>query len=263
MSALLMTYRELLTDLEQRLGLNSDATLGVITSSPFTEASLARFLSNASKTCWETPEGKDWVWPFTVQTATLTPGVNGVIDPAGVDYGVWLSLFNIDPRPVGSAGPTNAYYGISWTQDSAGIWPNLCPATLFAFFIPRAPEFSMNPVVRATEYDLDDVVYDGVDDVAVDATPSTGQCYRCLADGNSGAELYDPTKWAVQTVYKNFQSAMAQYAHATWLRSKGNYDVATEMDGLADADLQRKWAGLYTTSPTGHRPAHVSNGQWR
>lgn len=271
MIALLQTFRDLLVSVEQRLGYNSDPALApldskgnpIITSTAFMRAVLTGLLSNASKQCWEMPEGKGWVWPFTVLTKTLTPDpATGMISLADIDYGVWLSLWFADPRPASSGGRTAVTYPIPWNADSAGIWPVQVPATIFAFYIPRAPEYTLTPVVRATEYDVDDLVYDGVDNVAVDATPATGQCYRCLIADSSGADLYDPAKWQEQAVYKHFQSAMAQYAQSDWLESKGNYDTAAQMNASAREDLERKFLGIYPNSPTGNLPPWISGGCW-
>jgi hypothetical protein len=257
MSALAVTFTDLLLEVEQRCGLNSSATLGAVTSTPFIRQQLTRFLTNSLRTAWEMPEGKDWVWPFTVLNKTVTVS-GGKIAWSDVDYGVWLSLYSADPRPEGAvAGP------VSWTADQDGIWPAEVPASLFAFYVPRAPEFTLTPVVRATAYAVDDLVYDGVDDIAVDATPATGQCYRCLVAASTGAQLYDASKWQPQSISKSFQSFLAQDAQATWLRSRGNYDVANDMEAQGRDDLSRKFAGIYPHSPTGSAPAWVQSGRWR
>ena len=263
MSVLLMTFMELLLDLEQRCGLNSESALGAVTSSALTRATLARALSNAAKQCWEMPEGKNWVWPFTVLTKTVTPDpTTGKIALSDLDYGCWLSLWSADPRPASSAGRTANAYPISWNADSEGIWPAEVTATVFAFYIPRTPEYTSTAVVRATTYAVDAIVYDGVDNVAVDATKATGQCYRNLVSA-TGANLYDATKFQVQPVSKHFQSAMAGYAQAQYLRSTGNYDVAAAMDADAREDLERKFLGIYPNSSTGNVPPWVQRGAWR
>ena len=252
MSALVTTYADLLATLQARIGQTGTA------------ASLAMFLTDGMQTCWEMPEGKNWVWPFTVQTATVTPGGSGQIALADLDYGVWASLWNTDPRPVGSGGRTASAYPISWSAVSAGFWPELAPATIFAFYIKRAPEYTSTVAAVSTAYAADAIVYDS------GRAGSTGKCFRCVAaytsdsnNNNFTTELADATKWVEQPVYKHLMGAALCFAHAHWLRSLREDGAADQRDAAGMGELEKKFIGIYPNSPTASAPPWISTGAWR
>jgi len=246
----LMTYEDLRDDFLARTG-NTVAA-----------ANCASWLGNAYKSCWELCKGKDWIWPWAMSSGTLTM-TNGVIPLSAINYGRWYSLWSADPRVPGA----NSAYPVPAIDDGSGIYPQtLGLTTVFGIWLPATAEFSSTAVAISTAYATNAVVLDP------SSRPSggTGNCYRCVAGyttaGSNSAlttELADTTKWQLQKVFKNFQSACAQMAQAIFLRSIGNYEVADKMESLGREDLDEEFRAVFLRGPVAVPSVWYGIGTWR
>jgi len=254
MSATRITFKNLLeTTARARLGTGS-------TIDDEVKYILADALTNAMQTCWEMPAGKSWVWPWTVLTEDAATLTSGAIPLSTLDYPRWWCLYSADPR-----GTDSTAYPIASYQDGDGIHPmDSTRTTYFVFYIPRAPEYTSTLPVVATSYAVDDIVYD-------DTTRSggTGECYRCKVAYTSSAvnatltsELADTAQWAVQPVYKNFASAVAQMAFAQYLETRREFDEAAKKDSSGLYELEQQYKAVRTQARHNSTPYYTA-GQWR
>ena len=220
---------------------------------------LADALSNSMKQCWEQPAGRDWVWPWTVQTITVSSLTSGAIPYATLDYCRWFAIYSADPRGVASIG-----YFVPSYADGDGVHPiNNTLGTYFVFYIPRTPEYTSSLPVVATAYATDDIVYD-------DTTRSggTGECFRCVAGYTTSAvnatlttELTDVTKWKIQPVYKNFQTAAVLIAFAQWMEGKRNFEAAKKKESDGEYELEQQWKAVRKQASYGATP-YYTTGTW-
>ncbi len=245
----LMTYEALRDDFQTRTGNTVSAT------------NSANWLGNAYKTCWELCKGKDWIWTWAMSSGTLTI-TNGVIPLSAISYGRWYSLWSADPRVPGA----NSAYPVPALDDASGIYPQtLGLTTVFGIWLPATPEFSGTAVAVNTEYATNAIVLD-----ATTRTGGTGDCYRCVTGYTTPAtdnllttDLANTSKWVVQKVFKNFQSATAQMAQAIFLRSIGVYDVADKMESLGREDLDEEFRAVHPRGPVAVPTVWQGIGTWR
>ena len=227
-----------------------DPTTGASTFTTGEKMALAIWFTNALKEAWDRPRGKDWVWPFTVTSATLTV-TSGVIALADVSYGPWFSLWSEDPRPANSA----AYRIPVRMHDASGIYPQCDITSVFGLYVPRAPELSSVAWIAATAYDAGTVRYDS----------TTGQCYRAkiAVTASPAVLLTNTTYWEEQLIPKNFNDYLSYYALAKYWTSKGNHGSADKCDQDALDDLEREYIAAFRDSPSGSGKPIYAGGAWR
>ena len=261
-SALRITFKALLEGLAiARLGLVTQST-GACAAQAGDKFILAAALDNASKTVWEMPVGKGWMWPWTVSTASAQALTSGAIPFANLDYCRWFALYSQDPRGVSSTG----YFMPSYADD-LGIHPmDDTLGSYFAFYIGRAPEFTSSVVTVSTAYNADDIVYD---DRTV-ANGGTGECFRCLSsyttpgtDGLLTTDLANTAKWRVQPVYKNFQTPMELMAYGQWLQTVRKFEEGAAMTAEGMSDLSEEYIKIFRQQASFMPNPHYARGTWR
>lgn len=245
MSGLRQTFSSLLFELlGNRLNMVDDAT-GALSATLGKQIRALGLLNNAMRTIWEKPRGKGWVWPWTVQskTVTLTAGAISLTD---LDYPIFFSVWNTNPDAVdATAWNIPARWGVD------GIVPSdQSLGSYFVFYIPRAPEYTLTAVAGATTYQPEDLVL-GAD----------GECYRALTSA-LGSEISDTAKWAVQPVYKHFQSAVVHQSQAAWFYGLNNFEAAALMDREGEIDMADLWTGISKQQRNFTPPHYLNTGSW-
>ena len=258
-TATTQTFKSLLEGcLTNRIGrVNSD---GTVSATQGDKVIVAGALGNWMRTIWEQPAGKDWVWPWTVQTASNVTLTGNAIPLSTIDYGMWWSVWSADPRTDGSTA-----YFIPSTWGAGGIKPqDVTLGSYFVFYIPRTPEFTTTVVAVSTAYTADQIVYDDGR-----SGHSKGQCYRCVtaytsasSDSALDTELADTTKWIVQTVHKEFQTTLELGAFSQWLQSKREFAEAKAMEEAAYDELSDRFDNIYSTMNNYLPPAVWASGSW-
>jgi hypothetical protein len=247
--ALHVTYDYMVFSYAARAGW-IDVNTGVPSLTTGQRVTFDLWLTNMMKEAWDRPRGRDWVWKFTVLTNPDMPVVNGVIDPTEIEYGVWVSLWTSDPRPVG----TNACPVAVRMMDNDGIYPETTEGSVFALYVRRSPEFNSTPWAANTAYNLGTVRYDA----------GTGQCFRALQDvPNSGIALTDEDYWEEMLIPRNFVNYLTMSVYSLHLGADGGQDGrAAKMQEMADDDLEREYVQNFRDSPMGSGKPLTYGGIW-
>lgn len=227
-----------------------NATTAAVSLTVGEQRSLSVWLSNAMAAAWDRPRGKDWVWPFTVTSDSTVPVTDGVIALADVSYGPWFSLWSADPRPASSS----AYRVPIRMHDASGIYPQCDLGSVFALYVPRAPEFDSTAWTDSTAVSAGAVRYDS----------STGQCYRAkIAVPATPIALTNTTYWEEQLIPKQFDDYLVLSALGMYHTTAGQHQTAEKYEQRATEDLESEFIAAFRDSPSGSgKPIYVG-GLWR
>lgn len=245
-AALHITYSALLLAIAARRnrisGTAHDFSTGELTT-------LGILIGDAMESAWNRPRGKNWLWPFVIQSATLTV-TSGAIAPADINYGPWISLWSADPRPESST----AYRVPVRLRDSSGIYPADNLSSVFALYFNRAPEFNSTAHGATTAYAVGDVVYDA----------TTGNCYRCKATvgASSGILLSNATYWEEMLIPREFYTYLVETVQAEYHRACGQPDTAALCDARAQESLEQEFIAA-KDGPTGSGKPWTVGGTWQ
>jgi hypothetical protein len=260
-SAVTQTFKSLLEGMAMgRLNM-VNASTGAVDMQVGDKVQLAAMLTDAMKTVWEMPAGKSWMWPWTLESEGSLTLTSGAIALGDLDYPRWVALYSGDPR--GSAGSVN--YHVPAYVDGDGIHPrNDALGSYFAFYIPRAPEFTHSVVAVNTAYAADAIVYD--DRSA--GNGGTGECFRCVTayttpalEADLTTDLANVAKWKVQVVHKNFRQALVHLAHGLWLDARDKPAEASRKEQNGMVELATQWTAV-VKQQAGFMPEHWASGTW-
>lgn len=247
--ALHISYDDMLRNYASRRALINPDT-GAVDMTVGEKKSFSVWLSNAMKEAWDKPRGKDWVWPFTVTSSSALTVTDGVISLASISYGVWFSLWSADPRPASS----NAYRIPIRLHDSSGIYPQCDLSSVFALYVPRAPEFDSAAWTDSTAVSQGLVRYDS----------TTGQCYRAKIDvPATSIALSNTTYWEEQLIPKNFNDYLTLSTWSMYQSTTGQEQKAARYEEEANSDLEREFIAAFRDSPTGSGKPLYAGGLWR
>lgn len=251
MSATRMTYQALKDGFyKSRLGKINMST-GAADTTAGDDALADIWFSNASRTVWEMPAGKDWVWPWTVQTLSGATLTNGAIPWSSIDYGMWFSVWTADPRPDGAVA---SFLRSTWDAD--GIRPaDTTLGSYFVFYIPRCPEYSSTAWSGSTAYAVDDLML-----------YTDGDVYRCKTATSAGeSPVSAAAKWVLQPVYRTFQTTLELFAMAQFFFSNRDSANAAKTEADAYAELSDRFDNIYSNTQN-YTPASIPIGMfgtWR
>jgi hypothetical protein len=211
---------------------------------------LSVWISTAIEEAWNRPRGKDWVWPFLVNSATLTV-TSGIIALADISYGPWISLWSADPRTANS----NAYRVPVRVIDASGIYPQCDLGSVFGLYVARVPEFSSTQWSGATSYVTGDVVYDS----------TTGQCWRAktAVTGGTGIVLSNATYWEEQLIPRQFGDYLTWSCLSMARDAAGQEQTAERLANSGLEALEREFIAAFRDSPTGSGKPFYVGGLWR
>ena len=247
--ALHISFDDMVRNYASRRGM-INGTTGAVELSVGELRMFSVWLSNAMKEAWDKPRGKDWVWPFTVTSTTALTVTSGVIALADISYGPWFSLWSADPRPAN----TSAYRVPIRMHDSSGIYPQTDLGSVFALYVPRAPEFDVTAWTNGTAVSAGAVRYDS----------TTGQCYRAkVAVPATPIELTDTTYWEEQLIPKNFNDYLTLSTFGMYFTTAGQHQTANAYADRANEDLEREFIAAFRDSPTGSGKPLYAGGLWR
>jgi len=225
-----------------------DGTTGTQNFTTGEKVSLGIWFTDAMKQAWEKCKGKDWVWPFLVQSATLTV-TSGAIALTSVDYAAWVSLWSADPRPATTTG----YRIPIRVADSSGIYPHDNLTSVFGLYIPRAPEFNSTAWEADTAYDAGTVIYH----------TTSGNCYRAkIAVTTASIAITNTTYWEEQLIPRDFDSYLSLMVAAAYERSAGRPDEEARLESKADDALSIEFAAAFKGGPSGSGKPWTAGGTW-
>lgn len=249
-SALHISYDDLLRNYASNRQ-HIDPTTGDVDMTVGAKRTFAVWASNAMKEAWDKPRGKDWVWPFSVQSSSSVTVTDGVITLADLSYPVWFSLWSAEPRPASS----NAYRVPIRLHDSSGIYPQCDLGSVFALYVPRAPEFDSRQWTDLTAYAAGAVRYDS----------TTGQCWRAkiAVPASPSIPLSNSTYWEEQLIPKNFNDYLTLSTVGMYHASVGQTQTADVYAARAQEDLEREFIAAFRDSPSGSGKPLYAGGLWR
>lgn len=251
MSALRISFKELLWGTATEVGLNADASRGTVTLDDVDVAQLTDFLNKGMRWCWETPATG---WADTVQGVTV-PVTNGVANwAADLDYTEWYQVWSGDPRPFNAM-----VYEVLVDRDADGLHVLANDlAEVFVLYRPRTPQYTATEVDTAETYNLGDRVWNWSE-----AGTEDGEVYRAIDDNADGDDLNNASKWVVEPVYEFLATAVQAKARAKWLRSKQEYASAREADMEAQDLLEREWVKSGNRGTPVQQVEGSMGGTWR
>lgn len=232
------------------LGICPDVTLGDSTTTlitPFQTSQLCMFITNAAR--WALyPPNNDVFWPELIKTQTITL-TGGAFQLADVDQHTRMALWSADPRlPTSTAIPIAI-----GTEDVSGIYPSTTQGAVFAFYMPRTPQYTSIARVDATTYSLDDLVY----------SRETGRCYQALG-AYLGSDYLDPTKWTAQAdVPQLLSKAIQCKATSYWQDANNAIDLSAQSSEEAQYELDTAWKRVRHLAGTALLAGYMSAGTWR
>lgn len=249
-SALHISYDDMVRNYASRRMMIDDSTAAVSLSVGELRT-FSVWVSNAMKEAWDKPRAKDWVWPFAVQSNSSVTVTSGVISLSDLSYPVWFSLWSAEPRPASS----NAYRVPVRLHDSSGIYPQCDLGSVFALYVPRAPEFDSRQWTDLTAYAAGSVRYDS----------TTGQCWRAkiAVPASPSIPLSNSTYWEEQLIPRNFNDYLTLSTYGMWLASAGQHQTADGYANRAQEDLEREFIAAFRDCPSGSGKPLYAGGLWR
>lgn len=182
---------------------------------------LGSAVAMAYRYCYE-----KYAWMDAKQVEQLTPTAEGLITAAQIDQAKRYAFYDADPRPVAARVCEIKLR----TKDSAGLWLERAPATVWGEWWPQCPRYTSTAVEDAKTYNVGDVRFD----------ENTGHCFRALVANALGADIYDDTKWEPLPLLSILEDATLWYAQSLFLTSNDEQGQASRLrkdcdDLLAEA----------------------------
>lgn len=222
MSARTITFRELSKRLARRQGQTwTDAD----TPLDGEKTKYAQFLSDASRVCWDA-----WPWPEAVielEDFTLTDGY--LVPWASISNASWAEVWTANPSKAEEARRLDHTQGVNGLE-LVKPWRQALQQ-VFVRCRPDAPMYSWEAFDGGgTDYLRGDVVYDA----------ESGNCFAAVVDA-PGADLTNPTKWALQPVLLILAASMVCLAQADYKISQGEPDFAAPLESKGRQLLEKEW----------------------
>jgi hypothetical protein len=201
-----ITYKDCLWTLVRNSGRNPNPAASVNGIGDITNLDrdqYTSFLNDAIIRIWSLDEFSIWPWTAAVVTPTIT---TNTFQYSAINYAEYWTAWRVDPRTSFKSNTNTDPYPVNDVErlrlgsaldvDGATIllhpqnsdYNNLTdPVTVFYRIQP--PQWTWTPVVAATTYALNDLVYDD----------ASGNVYKSLG-AYLGSAISDITKWTPQTI---------------------------------------------------------------